>query len=344
MTSEMAERADTAVASAVLSVEKLRTIFSTGDGEMVAVDDISFEIGRGEILGVVGESGCGKSVTAQSIMRLLDEDAGTRYEGSIRLGEIDLLGLDRRTMRRIRGRSISMIFQDPISSLNPVHTVGKQITETLRLHTDLRRDALHERAVELLALTGIPDEGRRFYEYPHELSGGMRQRVMIAMALACDPELLIADEPTTALDVTIQAQILQLLTELQARSAMSVMLITHDLGVIAEVCQRVIVMYLGQIVEVAEVNELFDAAMHPYTIALMDAMPEIDSDRSLPLREIGGSVPSLNDIPAGCRFASRCAWASERCRTEMPPLAPHGSGNSLARCWFADDIEARRRG
>ncbi|MFC4302137.1 ABC transporter ATP-binding protein [Cohnella boryungensis] len=323
----------------LLDVRNLRTWFRTDKGSVAAVDGVSFQVKAGEFIGIVGESGCGKSVTSQSIMRLLDEKRRVRYEGEVNYRGENLLNLSPSRMRSIRGNEISMIFQDPMSSLNPVFTIGKQLTEAIRLHERVPRQAAKERAVELLRLTGIPAPERRMREYPHQLSGGMRQRVMIAIALACRPSLLIADEPTTALDVTIQAQILDLLGELNRSYGMSVMLITHDLGVVAEACTRVLVMYLGQIVEEAPVNELFARPLHPYTKSLMQAVPTLDSDRGRALPAIEGSVPTLHEIPPGCRFAERCPYADERCRgPEQPPVVQVGDGHA-ARCWYVGSLE-----
>jgi len=323
----------------LLEVRDLRTWFHTDKGSVAAVDGISFQVKPGEFIGIVGESGCGKSVASQSIMRLLDEKRRVRYEGEVNYRGENLLNLSPSRMRSIRGNEISMIFQDPMSSLNPVFTIGKQLTEAIRLHERVSRRNAEERAVELLRLTGIPAPERRMREYAHQLSGGMRQRVMIAMSLACRPSLLIADEPTTALDVTIQAQILDLLGELNREYGMSVMLITHDLGVVAEACSRVLVMYLGQIVEEAPVSELFARPLHPYTQSLMQAVPTLHSDRSRALPAIDGSVPTLHEIPPGCRFAERCPYADERCRgPEQPPVAQAGEGHN-ARCWYAGSLK-----
>ncbi|RIE05134.1 ABC transporter ATP-binding protein [Cohnella faecalis] len=322
----------------LLDVQKLKTWFRTEKGSVAAVDGVSFHVREGEFIGIVGESGCGKSVTSQSIMRLLDEKRRVRYEGEVNYRGENLLQLPPSRMRSIRGNEISMIFQDPMSSLNPVFTIGKQLTEAITLHERVSRRAARERAIELLRLTGIPAPERRMGEYPHQLSGGMRQRIMIAIALACRPALLIADEPTTALDVTIQAQILDLLGELNRSYGMSVLLITHDLGVVAEVCSRVLVMYLGQIVEEAPVHELFARPRHPYTKSLMRAVPTLDSDRSQELPAIDGSVPTLYHIPPGCRFAPRCPYADERCTgPEQPPVVQVGEGHS-ARCWHAESL------
>jgi len=320
----------------LLQVENLKTSFRTERGGVTAVDGVSFHVRRGEILGVVGESGCGKSATAQSILRLFDEDY-TSYEGQILFEGQDLLDLSLEEMHTLRGNDISMIFQDPLSSLNPVYTIGNQIAEALLIHKNISRRAAKERVLDLLRLTGIPAPEKRITEYPHELSGGMRQRVMIAMALACESKVLIADEPTTALDVTIQAQIMNLMIDLNQKLDMGIILITHDLGVVAEVCSRVVVMYLGQIVEEADIQSLFSNPMHPYTQGLMKSIPQLDCDRSAPLHVIEGVVPSLHQVPKGCRFAPRCPYADEKCRTAMPDLEQHGPAQR-ARCWHVAKI------
>ena len=320
----------------VLDVKDLKTRFKTERGEIAAVDGISFSLGRGEILGVVGESGCGKSVTAQSILRLLDEKQ-TSYDGEILFEGRDLLTLSLDDMHDVRGNDISMIFQDPLSSLNPVYTIGNQIAEAILIHNKISKKEARSRVLELLRLTGIPAPEKRINEYPHELSGGMRQRIMIAMALACESKILIADEPTTALDVTIQAQIMNLISDLNRKLDMAVILITHDLGVVAEVCSRVVVMYLGQVVEEATVKGLFTNPLHPYTRGLMQSIVQLDGDRYAPLHVIEGTVPPLHDIPKGCRFAPRCPFADDKCRTEMPPLADYQEGQK-ARCWHIDKM------
>lgn len=315
----------------VLNVKALKTSFQTQRGLISAVDGVSFELQRGEILGVVGESGCGKSATAQSILRLFDEQV-TRYEGEVWFEGQNLLRLPMSEMYQVRGNHISMIFQDPLSSLNPVYTIGNQIAEAILIHKQVSRREAHARVLELLKLTGIPAPEKRINEYPHELSGGMRQRVMIAMALACESKVLIADEPTTALDVTIQAQIMNLMVTLNQELDMGVILITHDLGVVAEVCSRVVVMYLGQIVEEADVQSLFAQPLHPYTQGLMKSIAQLDCDRSQPLHVIEGMVPPLHQIPQGCRFAPRCPHADDLCRSQMPSLQQY-SEQQKARCW-----------
>ncbi|TGD95543.1 ABC transporter ATP-binding protein [Methylobacterium nonmethylotrophicum] len=321
----------------LLSVENLQVHFRTPDGVNRAVDGVSFAIRAGETLAVVGESGCGKSVTSMSILRLLPEPPA-RLAGAIRFEGRDLLQLPEREMRRIRGNAISVIFQEPMTSLNPVLSVGRQIGETLRLHQGLSRKEAEERAVEMLALVGIPEPRRRVREYPHQLSGGMRQRVMIAIALACSPKLLIADEPTTALDVTIQAQILDLMRDLKRRVGAAIMLITHDLGVVAEVADRVVVMYAGRKVEEASVRDLFRAPRHPYTRGLMGAVPRLGAAErpgaAQRLAEIPGMVPSLKTRIDGCVFAGRCPAVTDLCRIHAPALEPKAPGQ-LAACHYA---------
>jgi peptide/nickel transport system ATP-binding protein len=320
----------------VLTVENLRTHFATERGRVTAVDGVSFSVDRGETLGLVGESGCGKSVTAESLMRLLDERS-TTYEGRVRLLDDDLLALPEAEMRRRRGRDIAMIFQDPMSSLNPVFTVGDQLVEGIRLHQGVSTARAREIAVRMLDLTNIPDPQRRMREYPHQLSGGMRQRVMIAMALSTRPKLLIADEPTTALDVTTQAQILDLIEELRSEFEMGTIFITHDLGVVAEVCDRVAVMYLGQIIEETDVVSLFDDPRHPYTRGLLASTPALEADPSEELGTIPGRVPTLHHVPPGCRFADRCALVLDSCRDEVPPLQEIEPGHTV-RCFRAAEI------
>ncbi|MCZ8123313.1 MAG: ABC transporter ATP-binding protein [Magnetospirillum sp.] len=313
----------------LLEIEDLRTWFFTADGVVRAVDGVSYSVKPGETLAVVGESGCGKSVTAMSILRLLPSPPARIVSGAIRFQGRDLLAADEAEMRRIRGNEISMIFQEPMTSLNPVYTVGRQIAETLELHQGLTTKAADARAVEMLELVRIPEAARRAKEYPHQLSGGMRQRVMIAMALACKPKLLIADEPTTALDVTIQAQILELMLDLKEKVGAAIVLITHDLGVVAETAQRVVVMYAGRKVEEASVEELFARPMHPYTLGLMGSIPRLAGGAER-LTEIPGIVPRLTKPIVGCAFAERCAYAVERCRVETPPLEEKAPGHVAA--------------
>jgi peptide/nickel transport system ATP-binding protein len=325
----------------VLDVKGLRTVFFTNSGLFKAVDDLSFRVGRGETLAIVGESGCGKSVTALSIMRLVADPPGRIVGGTVTLEGTDLLSLDESKMREIRGNRISMIFQEPMTSLNPLIRIGDQITEAVRLHRAMTPKQAWQQAVEMLRLVRIPEPERRAGEYPHQLSGGMRQRAMIAMALACRPALLIADEPTTALDVTIQAQILALVLELQKELGMGLILITHDLGVVAQTAQRVIVMYAGKKVEEADVETLFANPRHPYTRGLMASIPAVPSaglDSEARLVEIPGMVPSLTRLPTGCAFAPRCKLAIARCHQEYPPLQSWGD-NHLAACWRAAESE-----
>jgi peptide/nickel transport system ATP-binding protein len=324
----------------VLEVKNLQTVFFTNSGLFRAVDDVSFSVRRGETLAIVGESGCGKSVSALSIMRLVPDPPGRIVGGSVKLEGTDLLGLDEAQMRQVRGNRISMIFQEPMTSLNPVMRIGDQITEAVRLHRDMTRQQAWEQAVEMLRLVRIPEPARRALEYPHQLSGGMRQRAMIAMALACRPALLIADEPTTALDVTIQAQILALVLDLQQELGMGLILITHDLGVVAQTAQRVIVMYAGRKVEEADVEILFADPRHPYTRGLMASIPAVPSFQGKAdarLTEIPGTVPSLISLPEGCAFAPRCSLAIARCRESYPPLQDWGGGHWAA-CWRAAEM------
>ncbi|MFW6328589.1 MAG: ABC transporter ATP-binding protein [Alkalispirochaetaceae bacterium] len=305
---------------ALLEVKDLRTSFFTDDGEIKAVDGVSFALRSGETLGIVGESGCGKSVTSLSIMRLLSPP-GKVVGGEVRLRGENILDYSENRMRELRGKEISMIFQEPMTSLNPVFTVGDQIAEAVRIHEGLDKRSAMNKAIEMIRLVGIPDPKRRADQHPFELSGGMRQRIMIAMALACSPSLLIADEPTTALDVTIQAQILGLLKGLQRDLGLTVLLITHDLGVVAQTCDRVAVMYAGKIVEFTDVHTLFANPRHPYTVGLLNSLP-LSGDQEGELRAIPGTVPSPLAMPTGCRFAPRCSFARELCRGEEPALAP----------------------
>jgi peptide/nickel transport system ATP-binding protein len=324
----------------ILDVKNLKTVFFTPSGLFKAVDDVSFNVRRGETLAIVGESGCGKSVSALSIMRLVPNPPGKIVGGTVTLEGTDLLALEEEKMRDIRGNRMSMIFQEPMTSLNPVMRIGEQITEAVRLHQKLTARQAMARAVEMLRLVRIPEPERRAREYPHQLSGGMRQRAMIAMALACRPALLIADEPTTALDVTIQAQILALIVELQKELGTGLILITHDLGVVAQTAQRVIVMYAGKKVEEASVDDLFADPRHPYTRGLMASIPALPAPgvkAETRLTEIPGMVPSLTSLPQGCAFAPRCALAIERCRQEYPPLEDFG-GQHRAACWRAAEL------
>jgi peptide/nickel transport system ATP-binding protein len=327
----------------ILEVRGLQTVFFTNSGLFKAVDDVSFDVRRGETLAIVGESGCGKSVSALSIMRLVPDPPGRIVGGVVLLEGTDLLGLDEADMRQIRGNRISMIFQEPMTSLNPVMRIGDQITEAVRLHRAMSAKEAWDKAVEMLRLVRIPEPARRAREYPHQMSGGMRQRAMIAMALACRPALLIADEPTTALDVTIQAQILALMLDLQKELGMGLMLITHDLGVVAQTAQRVIVMYAGKKVEEADVDTLFANPRHPYTRGLMASIPAVptsETSHEVRLTEIPGMVPSLTNLPVGCAFAPRCSLAIDRCREQYPPLQDWGGGH-LAACWRAAETVGR---
>ncbi len=326
------------MANELLSVRDLRAHFFTVEGVTYAVDGVSFDVFPGETLGIVGESGCGKSVTALSIMRLLPPRLARIVGGSVTFEGKDLLALDEAAMRAIRGNRMAMIFQEPMTSLNPVLTIGDQIAEAVRIHKGARPAQARARAVEMLRLVRIPDAQRRLGDYPHQFSGGMRQRVMIATALACDPQLLIADEPTTALDVTIQAQILELMLELKARTKAAVILITHDLGIVAQTCARVVVMYAGRKIEEAGVLELFDRPAHPYTRGLMASIPRFrGAARKRRLAEIPGIVPSLREPIVGCAFAPRCRYALERCRTETPQLRAVGAGHVVA-CHEAERV------
>jgi len=337
-----------AAAQPVLQVDDLQTYFYTRIGLVKAVDGVSFSLRRGETLAIVGESGCGKSVTALSLMRLVADPPGRIVGGAVRLDGIDLLGLDATAMRRVRGKEISMIFQEPMTSLNPVMTIGRQISEALMLHGAALRKRARARTLEMLQLVGIPDPMERVKEYPHQLSGGMRQRAMIAMALACNPKVLIADEPTSALDVTIQAQILELMASLRHKLGTAMILITHDLGVVAETADRVIVMYAGRKVEEATVEELFAQPLHPYTRGLMRSIPRLALMRhgtasAGRLQEIPGTVPALSALPAGCAFAPRCEFASDICRREYPRYEEKRAGHRAA-CWHSDRLGGAAHG
>jgi oligopeptide/dipeptide ABC transporter ATP-binding protein len=325
----------------VLEVRDLYTYFVTRDGVAKAVDGVEFDVRRGETLGIVGESGCGKSVTALTVMRLLPMPPARVMGGPVLLGGRNLLDLSEPEMRRVRGNRISMIFQEPMTSLNPVLTIGRQMREAVMLHRGVGRAEAQEHAAEALHMVQIPEPALRLGQYPYEFSGGMRQRVMIAMALSCNPEILIADEPTTALDVTIQAQILDLILALKEQTRTGVILITHDLGVVAETAQRVLIMYTGRTVEEGIVKEIFARPAHPYTRGLLNSLPRLGSsrrgDRYTRLEEIKGIVPSLLDLPPGCSFAPRCPFAGDRCRIETPPLAPTSAGHRAA-CWQAETV------
>lgn len=314
----------------VLQVSGLSAYFETPEGRVQAVDDVSYELFPGETLGIVGESGCGKSITALAVMRLLASPPASVQAREVRFIDRNLMELPEREMQAIRGHRLAMVFQDPMTSLNPVMSVGEQICEPLMLHLSLSRAEAKERAIDILRSVQMPEPERRFHEYPHQLSGGMRQRVMIAIAISCDPKVLIADEPTTALDVTIQAQILMLLAQLGRRLGMGMVLITHDLGVVSEMCDRVIVMYAGRKVEESTTAQLFENPLHPYTKGLFNSMPKLNEGGSGRLQDIPGTVPSLLEMPAGCRFAPRCSLAMPKCRTTAPPLERMANGQRVA--------------
>ena len=334
--------AGASAASTVLEIDNLQTHFFTPAGVVKAVDGVSYSVRSGETLGVVGESGCGKSVTALSILRLVADPPGRIVGGAIRFEGRNLLDLEPQQMEEIRGNEISMIFQEPMTSLNPLYTVGRQISEAIALHQGISRRKAMDKAIDMLRRVSIPEPEQRAHNYPHQMSGGMRQRVMIAMALSCNPKVLIADEPTTALDVTIQAQILALLRELQQAYGMAVVLITHDMGVVAENADRVLVMYAGKKVEEADVDDLFERPAHPYTRGLLGSIPHLDEVAKagaprVRLNEIKGMVPSLVQLPLGCSFAPRCSHATDRCRVSAPPLEQHWPGHWVA-CWHADRV------
>lgn len=318
--------------SALLQVRDLKTQFFTQDGVVKAVDGISYDVQEGETLGLVGESGCGKSVSALSLMRLIPNPPGKIVSGEVIFDGENLLKVDEDEMRHIRGNRIAMIFQEPMTSLNPVLTIGRQLSEALELHMGMDRAASRRRSVELLELVGIPEASSRLDAYPHQFSGGMRQRVMIAMALSCNPKLLLADEPTTALDVTIQAQILELIQRLSKEFGTAVVIITHNLGVVARYAQRVNVMYAGRIVETGTAREIYGNPRHPYTLGLLSSVPRLDEALKTKLNPIEGMPPDLVDLPPGCPFVPRCAYTIDRCRVEYPPLAPVGEAHDSA-CW-----------
>jgi len=322
----------------LLTIEDLKINFNMLVGSVQAVDGVSFHINQGETLGVVGESGCGKSVSAMSLLQLIPMPPGELVSGRAMFEGQDLFKLSKEEIRKVRGNRISMIFQEPMTSLNPVFTIGNQICETILLHQGLKQKEAEEKAVEMLGLVGIPEPARRLHDYPHQLSGGMRQRVMIAMALTCNPALLIADEPTTALDVTVQAQILELMLDLQKKINMSIMMITHDLGVIAETADRVIVMYCGKIVESGDVRTIFHDPLHPYTCQLMESVPQLDSDQGR-LQEIPGTVPSLHNLPVGCDFNPRCGRAVAECRLKKPSLVEVKPGHIVACDIIAEEVK-----
>ena len=321
----------------LLDVRNLRTHFHTSTGVVRAVDGVSWDVRKGETVALVGESGCGKSVSALSVMRLVSAPAGRIVGGEIIFKGRNLLALSEEEMRRVRGREIGMIFQEPMTSLNPVLTIGRQLTETVETHLGMTSAQAQARAVELLSLVGIPDGARRLRQFPHQFSGGMRQRIMIAMALACDPALVLADEPTTALYVTIQAQILELMKSLSRRLGVAIMMITHNLGVVARYADRVNVMYAGKIVERATAREIYANPRHPYTLGLLRSVPRLDEPRRAKLQPIPGQPPDLSRLPAGCSFAPRCAYAIDRCRQEEPALEPV-TADHLSACWLAKDL------
>ena len=325
--------------NSALEIKDLRVSFRAGGKKLEVVSGVSLTVPKGKVIGVVGESGCGKTVTALSVMRLIPEPPGSIDSGKVIFDDGNLLEYSERDMRAVRGNRISMIFQEPISSLNPVFTVGDQIGEALRTHLKITKREERDRVIELLRLVGIPAPERRMKNYPHEMSGGMSQRVMIAMALACNPEVLIADEPTTALDVTIQAGILELIDDLRVKMGMAVLLITHDLGIVAEVAERVYVMYAGKVVEDAVTADLFADPKHPYTVGLLHSIPDL-RDSKEKLDAIPGVVPSPGSFPPGCRFQDRCPLVIDKCRAEEPPLAEHAPGHFSA-CWRADDVELK---
>ncbi|MGN7399417.1 ABC transporter ATP-binding protein [Cytobacillus praedii] len=318
----------------ILEVKSLVTGYQGKEGFVRAVDGVSFDINRGETICIVGESGSGKSVTSMSIMRLVEYENGRIIAGEIKFNGEELTSKNTEEMRRIRGSKISMIFQEPLTALNPVFTIGKQISEAILFHHPLGKKEAWQRAEELVRLVGISDPHARLKQYPHELSGGMRQRVMIAIALASEPDLLIADEPTTALDVTIEAQILELLRKLRQERNMSILLITHDIGVAAEMADRIIIMYAGKVMEIADTKDIFDQPLHPYSKGLLESVPKMNGERGVPLKSIKGSIPSLNEIPSGCRFSPRCPFATDKCHTEEPLLEMRG--DRQVACWHVD--------
>jgi oligopeptide/dipeptide ABC transporter ATP-binding protein len=323
----------------LLDVRNLQTHFSTRGGVVRAVDGVSWDVQEGETVALVGESGCGKSVTALSIMRLVAQPAGRIAGGQVLFKGRDLLELSEEEMRHVRGREIGMIFQEPMTSLNPVLTIGRQLTEGLEIHLGMTPADSRKRAEELLGLVGIPDPGRRLRQYPHQFSGGMRQRMMIAMALACNPSLVLADEPTTALDVTIQAQILELMKDLSRRLGVAMLIITHNLGVVARYADRVNVMYAGRIIERGTAHDIYHSPRHPYTLGLLRSVPRLDEPRRSRLAPIEGQPPDLTRLPPGCAFAPRCAFRVERCAREVPPLVPIGAPGHVSACWEAARLE-----
>ena len=321
----------------LLEVKDLTTYFFIGAGVVRAVDGVSYDVREGETVALVGESGCGKTVSALSVMRLVAAPAGRIVAGQILFKGRDLLALDEEGMRRVRGREIGMVFQEPMTSLNPVLSIGRQLTETVEIHLGMTPAQARARAVELLGLVGIPDPARRLAQYPHQFSGGMRQRIMIAMALSCNPSLILADEPTTALDVTIQAQILELMKDLSRRLGVAMLIITHNLGVVARYADRVNVMYAGKIIERGTAREIYANPRHPYTLGLLRSVPRLDEPRKSKLNPIEGQPPDLMRLPAGCAFSPRCRYAVDRCTSDVPPLLPVGDGHDAA-CWVADRL------
>ncbi|MCH8194777.1 MAG: ABC transporter ATP-binding protein [Chloroflexi bacterium] len=326
----------------LLQIKDLRTSFFTDDGVVKAVDGVTYDVEEGETLGLVGESGCGKSVSALSILRLIPTPPGRIVGGEVIFEGEDLLKVDEDQIRHVRGNQIAMIFQEPMTSLNPVLTIGRQLTEALELHLSMASSDATQRAIELLELVGIPEAATRINDYPHQFSGGMRQRVMIAMALSCNPKLLLADEPTTALDVTIQAQILEILARLSREMGTSVVIITHNLGVVARYADRVNVMYAGKIVESATAEDLYAKPRHPYTVGLLTSVPRLDQERKTKLKVIEGVPPDLINLPKGCSFEPRCSFSVDRCKDEIPPLMQVGEKHQAA-CWEWKAVEAARK-
>ncbi len=327
----------------LLQVENLQTQFLTSAGVVRAVDGVTYDVEEGETVALVGESGCGKSVSALSIMRLVSEPAGRIVGGKILFQGRNLLELSEDEMRDVRGRDIAMVFQEPMTSLNPVLTIGRQLTEGLEIHLGMDHEAATARSVELLGMVGIPDPARRLNQYPHQFSGGMRQRMMIAMALACNPKLILADEPTTALDVTIQAQILELMQDLSQRLGVAMLIITHNLGVVARYADRVNVMYAGRIIERGTAEEIYANPRHPYTLGLLNSVPRLDEPIRSKLDPIEGQPPDLTRLPPGCAFAPRCVFRKERCEKEVPALEPVGESGHIAACWEAARVTRKER-
>ncbi len=324
----------------LLSVKNLKTQFKTQDGIVKAVDDVSFDVQEGEILGLVGESGCGKSVSAMSLMRLVQDPPGKIVQGEILFEGVDLLKLSDTDMRKLRGSKIAMVFQEPMTSLNPVLTIERQMVEPLMLHMEMDREQARAKSLELLEVVGIPDAANRLFDYPHQFSGGMRQRVMIAMAMGCNPRLLIADEPTTALDVTIQAQVLEIMQNVTTQFGTALIIITHNLGVVARYAHRINVMYAGKIIETGTSEEIFRTPSHPYTIGLLKSVPRLDEPKKSKLDPIEGLPPDLINLPPGCAFRVRCQFAIDKCAQETPPLMRASTDNHLSACWVVDKLTA----